>query len=132
MVPGVEADPNHAALTQEALDSFKVFEDVPADSAASQAGAGDAANAAGGDAASAGGVGDDAAAVGGEQGAGVDLAAATLAQEQHHTRAADYDEFGDSLKADRWTQQQQQAKGELQGHRAAGLCCGSLWWRAMA
>jgi hypothetical protein len=127
VVPGVEADPNHAGLTQEALDSFKIFEDVPADSTADgQAGAGDAANA-GGAGADAGAAGGDA--VGGEQGAGgPDLAAATLAQEQHHTRAADYDEFGDSLKPDRWTAQQQQAQGELQDSPAAGLsvvaCCG--------
>jgi hypothetical protein len=120
VVPNVESDPKHAGLTQEALDSFKVFEDVPATDTATQGtaagpapvpagtgsdgtidqvgGSGDAA-VAGGDGAAAAGGGD--AAADGQQGAVSDE---TLAQEQHHTRDIDYDEFGDSLKADMWKQ----------------------------
>lgn len=106
VVPGVEADPNHAALTQEALDSFKVFEDVPADAATT---AGDAATQAGGDAATVDATGEAAGDIAGDAAAGGvqdPSAAAALAQEQHHTRATDYDEFGDAWKADMWKQGQ--------------------------
>lgn len=102
VVVGVEADPKHAGLTQEALDSFKVFEDVPADAASTAGNAGSAAGDAAGQAAGEGAAAVDAAGVdvaGGEQGAD-----AALAQEQHHTRGTDYDEFGDAWNADLWKQ----------------------------
>jgi hypothetical protein len=102
VVPGVEADPKHAGLTQEALDSFKVFEDVPADAAST---AGDAASAAGDAASQAAGDGTAAVNAAGGDLAGVEQGGnAALAQEQHHTRATDYDEFGDAWKADLWKQ----------------------------
>jgi len=110
-MPGVEADPSQQGLTQEALESFKLFDDVPAD-AASEAGGGGGAAAADDQGSVAGGVGvvggadvaGDAAAAG-QQGTVSD---ATLTQEAHHTQGADYDEFGDSWKPDLW----QQAQGE--------------------
>lgn len=111
--PGVETDPSQQGLTQEALESFKIFDDVPAD-AANEAGGGGGAAAAADDQASVAdgagvvggaGVGGDAAAAAGQQGTVSD---ATLTQEAHHTRGADYDEFGDSWKSDLW----QQAQGE--------------------
>jgi hypothetical protein len=95
-------------LTQEALDSFKVFEDVPADAASQEGSAGADGQAADGVAAgedAVGGVaGDAAAAVDGQQGG--PLSAEQLAQQQHHTRGTDYDEFGDAWKADLWKETQ--------------------------
>ena len=122
VVPGVELDPNHAGLTQEALDSFKIFEDAPADAAGEAGGsAGGADSQAAEDVAAALGdvAGDAAAAVGGEQGVGKSDEA--LAQEEHHTRQMDYDEFGDSLKADMWKPQGRGRQPGLEGRW--GLLC---------
>lgn len=118
-ITGVEADPSHAGLTQEALESFKVFEDVPVDDAAGQGGVADGMPPA--DAVLGGVQGGDGAGVGaGDEGVKSDGA---LAQEEHHTKDLDYDELGDSWK-DMW-------KGEscspvstvCQRQGRSGACC---------
>jgi hypothetical protein len=96
-IAGVEADPSHAGLTQEALESFKVFEDVPVDVTAGQAGVADGMPP--GDAVLGGVQGGDGAGIGaGEEGVKSDGA---VVQEEHHTKDLDYDELGDSWK-DMW------------------------------
>jgi hypothetical protein len=107
---GVEADPAHKGLTQEALDSFKIFEDPPAeqqqagqDAAAAGAADGAAEDAAAAALAAAAGGGAAAAAANDAAAAAVDASGL----ERQEAKVPDVDEFGDI-----WHQQQQPAEGE--------------------
>jgi hypothetical protein len=93
VVSGAEQDPAHKGLTQEAVDSFRVFEDPPTEQQqAADAAAGQAAAAAADAAAAA----EDAAAAGAgvaAEGAGAD---ASGLERQGAGQLPDVDEFGDA------------------------------------
>lgn len=103
--PGVESDPSHQGLTQEALDSFKVFDDA-------LAGTGDDTAAAG--AADAGAT-DPGVVAGGEAGSGGDGDAAGAADEGQVQ--PDVDEFGDA-----WAATQAALAEQQQQDQQAGTC----------